>query len=173
MENADFTQIVDNTKRPLVVYFSATWCMPCKMMAPALENVRYDYRERIEFIKLDADAHPKILKELKIYGVPTLIGYNQGVEIIRRTGAQSEKQLKNLFESIIQNRAVQPGIAPIDRYLRLGTGLAILLYGWFSAGSLLLTFVGGVIAFSAVYDRCPIFKAVTTKAAELWKKFRA
>ena len=153
MENSDLIQRIKNAKNPTIVYFSASWCMPCKMMAPAHENVRHDYGDRVEFIKLDADTHTDILKQLSVYGIPTMLGYNNGVEVLRRTGAQS-------------------GIAPVDRYLRLGTGLAIMLYGWFSAGSLLLTFVGGVIAFSAIYDRCPIIKTLTSTVKELWKKIK-
>jgi thioredoxin 1 len=108
-----------------------------------------------------------VLRSLHIYGIPTLVAYRDGQEVTRHTGVASIAALSTLFEAALSgDKPVHSGPAPLDRLLRLVAGGAVLILafqGHFSGIYLLLAGVGLVIAFSAVYDRCPIYRMVSAR----------
>ena len=121
--------------------------------------------------KINADEAPELAQLLKVYGIPTLIGFSQGREVVRRTGAQSTELLDVFFSAM--KRPDEPVIlppAPADRLLRGGSGLAVLALGWFSGQSILLLGVGALLLFSAVYDRCPIYRALAPRVKALLRR---
>jgi len=107
---------------------------------------------------------------LKIYGIPTMVLFNQGKELARRTGAQSPADLQAFFKAAEAGEAPPArSLTPVERALRGGTGLGILgvaNQGSFEGFYLALAILGGVLMFSAVYDRCPIWKAVSSQVRE-------
>jgi thioredoxin len=174
MSEKDYFERLKQNPRPVVVDFWAPWCGPCRMIDPAMKKLGETYTGRVDVWKVNADEQPELLQKLRIYGIPTLVAYNQGQEVSRRTGAASQDRLVALFESALSGeKPAQVGPAPLDRFLRLLAGSALFVLaivnnfaGWY----LLLAGVGGVIAFSAVYDRCPIYKAVSGRLKTLLGK---
>jgi thioredoxin 1 len=75
-------------------------------------------------------------------------------------GAQNEAGYRALFEALAEGREVKIPLSTFDRFLRLGAGALLAMVG-ISTGNWLLTGAGGVVAFLGVYDRCPIWRAVT------------
>ena len=112
-----------------------------------------------------------MLKALGVMGIPTVVGFAGGKKILRRTGIQSAEALDIIFDSTLHQRipAIIPP-APIDRLIRSGAGLALIALGWFSGQSILLMGIGGVLLFSAFYDRCPIYKAVVPRLTALFQR---
>ena len=105
-----------------------------------------------------------LLRTLKVYGIPTLIAYENGSEKVRYVGAKPANVLKSLFESLSTGEAPEPNqLSTRDRFLRLILGTTILGMGWNLHYNWLLLIVGGALMFSAVYDRCPIWKAITSQ----------
>ena len=67
----EYSEIV-NSSNPVVIDFHATWCGPCKVLSPILEELD-DEIEGVEFVKLDVDQHPQIAGQNQVMGVPTVV----------------------------------------------------------------------------------------------------
>lgn len=172
----DFNQRLRNAKRPVVVDFWAPWCMPCRAVSPVVEKLGKDYAGKVDVWKVNADDEPETLRSLRIYGIPTLIAFKDGEEIDRRTGAAPETALVPLFESALTGVKAAKGPVLSDRLIRLGVGMALIGLVFFTnvfAYQTVLAALGGVIMFTGVYDRCPIYRAVSGYIKGLFKKDQA
>lgn len=81
-----------------VADFSATWCGPCKMMAPVFHAVADDMGDEVDFYSVDVDENPGLAAANKVFSVPTLILYKDGVEASRSVGAISRSDLLDFIE---------------------------------------------------------------------------
>ncbi len=158
-------------RRPVIVDFWASWCSPCRVMAPTLKQITQKYENQVDVWKINADEAPDVLKSLRVMGIPTTIGFAQGQEIIRKTGVQSLESLDILFDATLHQRsAVILPPAPADRWIRSIAGLLLIILGWFLIHSLVIPAIGAVVLFSAFYDRCPFFRAVAPRVMAIFKK---
>ena len=81
-------------KKPVLVDFFATWCGPCQMMAPILEEIgKEEKEERFIVAKLDGDTEPELLMKQGIMSFPTFVIYKEGKEVDRVSGAQAKESL--------------------------------------------------------------------------------
>lgn len=166
----NFQERVGAAARPVVVEVWAPWCGPCRSMAPALERVSQAYAGRVDLLKLNADEDPQAVRALGVFGVPTLLVFRQGREIARRTGALPADGLAALFEAgLSTDPAPILGPARSERVLRLGAAALLFGMGVLSGPAWLLVGAAGVVAFSAVYDRCPLWRALGPRLAQLWR----
>jgi thioredoxin 1 len=169
MNLQEFEEKLQHAERPVIVEFWAPWCTPCKMMAPALEHASRQYEGRVDLWKINADENQDLIRSLGILGIPTILGYRSGKQIFRRTGSQNGSALLALFESAESDQPIKPGPTPMDRLLRLGGGLALVLLAFLSARfSILLFILGGALMFTAVYDRCPIYRAIAPRVKAIF-----
>ena len=81
-----------------VADFSATWCGPCKMMAPVFHSVAEEMNGEVDFFGVDVDENPGLAAANKVFSVPTLILYKNGVEAARSIGAISKNDLLDFIE---------------------------------------------------------------------------
>ncbi len=81
-----------------VADFSATWCGPCKMMAPVFHAVADEMGDEVDFYSVDVDENPGLAAANKVFSVPTLILYKNGVEASRSVGAISRSDLLDFIE---------------------------------------------------------------------------
>jgi thioredoxin len=174
MKEDEFNEKLRTSPRPVIVDFWAPWCIPCRAIAPVLEKLGEEYSGRVDVWKINADLEPEILRSLHLFGIPTLIAYHNGQEVGRRTGAASAATLATLFESALSGRKPersQPAV--VDRLLRLGAGFALIglaMLGGLSCMRWILAGVGALIMFTAVYDRCPIYRMITTQLKETFRQ---
>lgn len=172
----DFFERVKQNSRPVIVDFWAPWCGPCRAIEPVMKKVGAEYAERVDVWKINADEQPDVLKTLRIYGIPTLVAFRNGEEVARHTGVISAPALSALFDAALSGeKPARLGPSLLDRVLRLVSGTAVFYLAYrsnFSGGYLLLAGLGAVIAFTAVYDRCPIYKAVTERLSAWLRKER-
>ena len=87
-----FNDII-NSEKPTLVDFFATWCGPCKAMAPVLDQVKNEMGDKVRIIKIDVDKNPEIADKFKIRGVPTFILFKEGTLIWRQSGGMDTKTL--------------------------------------------------------------------------------
>ncbi len=83
----DFEEIV-GSEELTIIDFSATWCMPCRMLAPILEQVA-DKMSEVNFYNLDIDENEEIAKRYRIFSVPTLLAFKEGKVIDSLVGLNS------------------------------------------------------------------------------------
>lgn len=99
MLQTSFQELI-NGPIPVLVDFYATWCGPCKMMTPILEEVKQALGDRIQIIKIDVDRNPSAAQAYQIQGVPTLILLKEGKTLWRQSGVVQAPQLIHMLQSM-------------------------------------------------------------------------
>ena len=95
MEN--FNDIINSEQLTLVDFF-ATWCGPCKMMHPVLEQLKDELGESIRIIKIDVDKNNSLAMNYRVQSVPTLMLFRKGEMLWRQSGALPLSALKKVIE---------------------------------------------------------------------------
>ena len=83
-----------NDSKPTLVDFFATWCGPCKMQSPILEQVKATLGDSVNIIKIDVDRNPELSERYSIRSVPTLIVFKSGEALWRGYGVHQADQLE-------------------------------------------------------------------------------
>ena len=130
------------------------------MTKPVLEKLAKEYHDKVDFWPINSDQNQELLKELKIMGIPTVLLIQDGEIAGRYTGAQREDAYRLMFEALATGSTIQIPISPVDRFLRLGIGTAAAIFALQTSTWWLLA-LGLLILFTGIYDRCPIWKAIT------------
>jgi thioredoxin 1 len=93
-----FKELIQSEK-PVLVDFYATWCGPCKMMTPILQNVKTAMGDEVTIVKIDIDRNPEAARALDIQGVPTLIIFRKGEMKWRQSGVVDAGQIQARIRS--------------------------------------------------------------------------
>jgi thioredoxin 2 len=100
-DNESFAEIAEQSAVPVVVDLWASWCMPCKMVSPALEQVARELAGKVKLVKVDIDASPKLAERFSVAAVPTLMVMRRGEVIAHRAGAAPAPALRSWVEGAI------------------------------------------------------------------------
>ncbi len=92
-----------NSDTPVLIDFWATWCGPCRAMAPVLDDLKADLGDRVRIVKIDVDKNTDLAVEMKVMGVPTFMVYKNGQQIWQQAGVQTKEALKKIIESVEKN----------------------------------------------------------------------
>lgn len=92
------TEIVDSSL-PVLVDFWADWCMPCKMIAPSIEQIASTYKGRIKVGKVNVDSESELAGRFGINSIPTLILFKGGEVVAQRVGALPKHSIEELVKS--------------------------------------------------------------------------
>jgi thioredoxin 1 len=96
-----FDSEVLKSETPVLVDFWATWCPPCKMIAPMLEEIAVEKDGKLKIAKLDTDLNPDSAQKFGVMSLPTLILFKNGAEVSRVVGYRSKSQLVQQLEKAI------------------------------------------------------------------------
>lgn len=97
-----FQDEVLRSSTPVLVDFYATWCMPCKMVAPVVEQIARDFQGKLKVVKVDIDESQNLAAQFSIQGVPTFILFKGGQEVARIVGAAGKDEFTRQLSKHIQ-----------------------------------------------------------------------
>lgn len=92
----NFEAEVLNSKAPVLVDVSATWCGPCRMAAPVVAEIAHSAGERLKVVVIDGDESPDLVAQLRVRGFPTFIVFENGAEVRRTAGFGGRGALRQL-----------------------------------------------------------------------------
>jgi thioredoxin len=96
-----FQDLLSGSDMPVLVDFYATWCGPCQMMAPILEQVNAQLKGRLQVVKIDTDKYPQLASQYQIYALPTLVLFKNGQPVERIEGVVVAEQLIQRLQAFI------------------------------------------------------------------------
>lgn len=111
----NFREEVLQSPVPVVVDFAASWCGPCRAMAPMLENLAHEYGDRVRFAKVDIDDDPWLAEQLQISAVPTLLIFHDGRLVERSVGMTSANAIKGKLNTRGLGTNTNPSPRPAPR----------------------------------------------------------
>jgi thioredoxin 1 len=99
--DSSFQKDVLEAGKPVVVDFWAEWCGPCRMIAPALEELSTEFGEKLTIAKINIDENPQVPMKYGVRGIPTLMVFNNGQVAATKVGALPKTKIKEWIEASI------------------------------------------------------------------------
>lgn len=106
LSDTNFKTEVLDSQTPVLVDFWATWCGPCRAVAPTLERLAEEFEGRAKVVKLDVDNNPVTASTYQISSIPTLLFFKDGQIIDRVVGVVSKNMLSEKLDAILQTKKV-------------------------------------------------------------------
>ncbi|NJO96010.1 thioredoxin [Pleurocapsa sp. CCALA 161] len=98
---SSFEDLLESSNVPVLVDFYATWCGPCQMMTPILEQVGATLRDRLQVVKIDTDKYPNLASKYQIEALPTLVLFKDGQPAEKIEGVHQASQLIQHLSSLV------------------------------------------------------------------------
>lgn len=98
LTSENFEEEVVKARVPVLVDFWASWCGPCKMMSPVVDQIAEDMGESAKVCKVNVDEQQQLAEKYGVMSIPTFILFKEGTEVNRTVGAMPKEELARLFE---------------------------------------------------------------------------
>ncbi len=96
-----FEELLSGSDVPVLVDFYATWCGPCQMMVPILEQVNAQMKDRLQVVKIDTDKYPHLATQHQIQALPTLVLFKNAQPVDRIEGVMSAPQIIQRLQPLV------------------------------------------------------------------------
>jgi thioredoxin 2 len=103
--DGDFSEVAEAAQRPVLVDFWAKWCGPCRLVAPAVEELSRRMAGQLKVVKVNVDTAPATAGRFGVMSIPTLLLMRHGAELDRRVGALGVDQLQQWLEAQLARSA--------------------------------------------------------------------
>ena len=100
--SANFQEEVLDSPIPVLADFWAEWCVPCKMVAPVLEKLADDYKDKIKVAKVDVDQEGDLAAKFNIVSIPSILLFHEGEMVKQKIGAVPRKTLEEMIKEYIE-----------------------------------------------------------------------
>ena len=97
----EFETEVLQADQPVLVYFWASWCGPCRLVSPSVDWAAKTYGDRLKVIKMEVDPNPATVKQYRVEGVPKLFLFKDGEVIESYEGAIGKQKLESMLETLL------------------------------------------------------------------------
>ncbi|HJM36323.1 MAG: thioredoxin [Dehalococcoidales bacterium] len=101
INDIDFDQKVLQANNPVLVDFWASWCRPCLMVAPMLDELAGKYDGRINFVKVDVDQNPKTAARYNVMSIPTILIFKDGQPVSHMVGLRPKEELRRSLDAVL------------------------------------------------------------------------
>lgn len=101
----DLTAVTEKSSVPVLIDLWASWCRPCLMVSPALEQLATERVGRLKLVKVDVDAAPRTAERFVVRAVPTLLVLDHGEVLARQAGAAAVPELRKWLDQALSDRA--------------------------------------------------------------------
>ncbi len=101
LTSANFEAEVLKSSVPVLIDFWAEWCMPCKMIGPAIDQLAADYAGRLKVAKVNVDQESDLAGQHNIVSIPTILVYKEGKMVRQKVGAVPKHEIENLFKDLV------------------------------------------------------------------------
>jgi len=98
LTDENFEEEVTSSEKPVLVDYWATWCGPCKMVGPLVEEIASEYSGKLKVGKLDVDNNQASASQQNVMSIPTLLIFKEGQVVAQQVGALSKTQLAEFVE---------------------------------------------------------------------------
>lgn len=95
--SGDFEEKVIKSKKPVLVDFFASWCGPCKIMGPVIDEFSKEIGDKVEVFKVNVDEQSDLANQYQVLSIPTLIAFKDGKPVNQAMGVQSKEALKKML----------------------------------------------------------------------------
>ncbi|MGI6308600.1 MAG: thioredoxin [Dethiobacteria bacterium] len=98
VNDQQFQEEISNSSEPVLVDFWASWCGPCRMVAPVLEDLAVDYDGKVKVLKVNVDENPDAASRYGIMSIPTMILFKNGEPVQTIVGFRKKEELKDIID---------------------------------------------------------------------------
>lgn len=100
LNNKNFEEVVLNAEKPVLIDFWATWCGPCRMQSPVIEELADELKDSAVVAKVNVDENPELAAQFSVMSIPTLVIMKNGEIVGRRTGITPKKTLQSMLNTV-------------------------------------------------------------------------